>query len=226
MKTTRNKIILFECNDLQDTAQQIFLKMSAFGARQQMSDALKSQMLDDLKALKFTTEPKLIFSYFGKESIRLKEDTIYADNVAIKCRGFSQVDFRQVNGVYVYFINAGSVSFENNSMREQFFADLWGNAIVDAMRHRCDTLFGKEGFLSEEFGPGFYGMDLREMFQFVSLADASLIGISIKHSGMLVPTKSCALLRFDVTEDYRPLNTACQDCIGSKQNCSLCHYRR
>ena len=105
-------------------------------------------------------------------------------------------------------------------------ADLWGTAFLEAARRRVIGILDKKSKISNEFGPGFYGMDLMEMHKLALLSDASQIGLDIRKSGALFPVKSCAVILFEVTEDYKQPDIACRECLGSLKNCSLCSYNR
>ena len=226
MKEIRNKIISFEQDSLKAQAKKLFFEMCAPAGSKEMPAVIKSKIQSTCENAKNAPAPKLIYSYFAKGSITLKEDTLSIENVHLNCRSFSNLDSGQIKGVYVYFLTAGEIYNDDGDLKTQYFADLWGTALAEATRRQSETLFKKESFLSEEFGPGFYGMEPTEAARLARLADASLIGIDIKPGGMLVPVKSCALLRFAVTENYQPLNMACKDCIGSAKSCSLCRFGR
>ena len=108
---------------------------------------------------------------------------------------------------------------------DQLLADMWGTAFADAARKYCRLALEKEADLSDEFGPGFYGMDLRQMKDLAKLADPSLIGIEVRENGILVPLKSCGGLYLDVGEGYAALDKACAECRGAAAGCGFCSIK-
>ena len=128
---------------------------------------------------------------------------ISVDDAVLHCNYFARIPKEYIEGVYVYMMTVGECLFESeDKIMEFLFADIWGNSYVDAgiealkedyvipdMKKRFPD---KEVMLSEELGPGYFGMFVGQTKEFEKILDCDAIGVKVRDSGMMIPQKSCA----------------------------------
>ena len=153
-------------------------------------------------------------------------------DAVLHCNYFARVPKEYLEGVYVYMMTVGECLFESeDKIMEFLFADIWGNSYVDAgiealkedyiipdMKKRFE---GKEVQLSEELGPGYFGMFVGQTKQFEKILDCEAIGVQVKDSGMMIPQKSCAGLFFVLNHELEK-EPACMRCVGNPKGCEFC----
>lgn len=225
MDRIRDKIITFDSEVLQDEAERLFLKMGGLtqeGEKYDKLRALGSKIRNDIEP---RVDTKAIYSYFDSGQIHKEGASLTIDGVEIACRAFEQIDRDQIRGAFVYFIYAGDYTMDEETIMDQLLADMWGTAFVDAIREYFQHHLEEYANLSDEFGPGFYGMDMLMMKELSRLVDPGRIGMEVRDNGILLPIKSCGGLYLDVEEGYVPLDNACMDCRGTMTSCSYCNVK-
>ena len=222
----KNEVVHFEYDALKEEVMRQFFQRNGLNKSRSYSQEMEGKMLAVLENIKSSLDPAAVISYYHKDEIRLSGNTVTINGKSIQCRTFERIRPETVNGVYVCFISAGKLPFETLNPSEAVIADLWGTFFVDSIRSRLVHSFRKHTAISVEFGPGFFGMKVKEMHKLSSLANETLIGITINSAGVLAPAKSCGVMYFDVTEDFVQPDNACRDCLGSDKSCSLCLYYR
>ena len=225
METYRDKIINFDSNTLQSEAERLFLKMGGLGQEGKKYDTLRDLGDSIRTVIESRIDTKAICSYYDRDSIRKDGSTITIDGVPLTCNAFSQIDDDQIRGAFVYFIYAGDYYLEDEVIMNQLLADMWGTAFVDAIRDFFRRHLQQQAQLSDEFGPGFYGMDVRQMLDLAKLTDLTKIDMEVRESGILLPLKSCGGLYLEVEDGYIPLDTACLECRGTLTSCSYCNIK-
>ena len=168
--------------------------------------------------------------FVGPEAFR--DGKIYVDDAVLDCNYFTRIPPEYVEGMYIYMMTVGECLFESeDKIMEFLFADIWGNSYVDSgiealredyvipdMKKRFP---GKNVFLSEEFGPGYYGMFVGRTMEFEKILDCASIGVKVKDSGMMIPQKSCAGLFFVLNHELEK-EPACMRCMGNSKGCDFC----
>ena len=157
---------------------------------------------------------------------------ITVDDAVLHCNYFARIPKEYIEGVYLYMMTVGECLFESeDKIMEFLFADIWGNSYVDAgiealkedfvipdMKKR----FGdKKVMLSEEMGPGYFGMFVGQTREFEKILDAEAIGVKVRDSGMMIPQKSCAGLFFVLNHELEK-EPACMRCMGNPKGCEFC----
>ena len=157
---------------------------------------------------------------------------ISVDDAVLHCNYFARIPKEYIEGVYVYMMTVGECLFESeDKIMEFLFADIWGNSYVDAgiealkedyvipdMKKR----FGdKHVMLSEELGPGYFGMFVGQTKEFEKILDCDAIGVKVRDSGMMIPQKSCAGLFFVLNHELEK-EPACMRCMGNPKGCDFC----
>ena len=108
---------------------------------------------------------------------------------------------------------------------EEFYVDAWGSAYVEAahdlLKKRLKRIYGNSLYLSEPFGPGYYGIPVEGTRGLFRLLDASRLGMELNESGMMLPEKSCSGF-FVLTRRPAPLPKDCCESCLSPHSCGYC----
>lgn len=174
-----------------------------------------------------------LVSFYGKEAFR--DGKIGVGDVELSCNYFEQIPEDAVEGVYFYMLTAGECYFSSEeNIMDFLYADIWGTNYVDAgvqlmtekIREDMGQRFaGKAVCLSEEFGPGYFGMPVSESKKFFQLLDADSIGVWVKDSGLMIPQKSCAGFYLVYNRPIAKPEIACMRCHGNSAGCRFCAVR-
>ena len=173
---------------------------------------------------------RALVSYYGPEVIR--DGKVCPENAELGCNYFYKIPREYVEGIYFYMMTVGECLFESeDKIMEFLFADIWSNSYVDAGIEALKEDFiipdmkkrfpGKDYVLSEEFGPGYFGMFVGKTKEFAKILDAESIGITVKDSGLMLPQKSCAGLLFVLNHELEK-EPACMRCVGNPKGCEFC----
>ena len=133
-------------------------------------------------------------SYYGPEVCFNGKITI--EDVELTCNYFEQIPAECVEGVYFYMLTAGECYFSSEeNIMDFLYADIWGTNYVDAgievmteeyIKADMAERFGeKEVYLSEEFGPGYFGMPVIETKKFFKIMDGGLINVKVKDLSLI-----------------------------------------
>ena len=222
----RDKIIQFDSQTLQEESERLFIKMGGLDKDGRKFDQLRDMGNRIRGEIEGRIDARAIISYYSADRITKDGMLLWIDGVQLKCNAFEQIDMDQIKGAYIFFIHAGEYYLDDEPIMDQLLADMWGTAFVDAIRSCFGDLLREDAFLSEEFGPGFFGMDVREMNQLAKLTDPSKIDIEVRETGVLLPLKSCGGIYLEVEDDYVSIDSACMDCKGTLKSCSYCNLKR
>ncbi len=173
---------------------------------------------------------KAVVRFVGPEACDKGKITV--DDAVLHCNYFARIPKEYVEGVYIYMLTVGECLFESeDKIMEFLFADIWGNSYVDsgieAMREDYvipdmkERFKGKDVMLSEEMGPGYFGMYVGQTLEFEKILDCDSIGVQVKNSGMMIPQKSCAGLFFVLNHELER-EPACMRCVGNPKGCEFC----
>lgn len=161
----------------------------------------------------------------------LEGDVLRLDDKSLRCGAFAQIPQNVVKGAFVYLLTIGETGIEaEDYIMTEIYHDIWGTAYVESalevLRRDClESQLEADLYLSESFGPGYFGMPLEEGKTLFSLLGDETAGVSQKASGLLLPEKSCMglLLVYDRPGIRMPL--ACEKCLGSRGSCQFCEKR-
>lgn len=161
----------------------------------------------------------------------LEGDVLRLDDKSLRCGAFAQIPRNVVKGAFVYLLTIGETGIEaEDYIMTEIYHDIWGTSYVESalevLRRDClESQLEADLYLSESFGPGYFGMPLEEGKTLFSLLGDETAGVSQKASGLLLPEKSCMglLLVYDRPGIRMPL--ACEKCLGSRGSCQFCEKR-
>lgn len=216
-------------NVVRDGAEERFFRICSFnlaeaGQRQMEKAAfrvrshLQTQM-DIRAAVRFWENPVL------------QGDLMQLDDVTLRCGAFAQIPRDVVEGAYLYLLTIGETDIEaEDYIMTEIYHDIWGTSYVEAavevLRKDClEAQLEADLYLSESFGPGYYGMAMEEGRILFSLLGEETAGVSQKASGLLLPEKSCMGLMLVYNRPGIRMPQACEKCLGSRGCCQFCENR-
>lgn len=206
-----------ECSQL---AYEIFMKASGIDKEGQKFRRMKDTAFRMRDAVNDRVEIR--GAYVFCDDVKLEGNTAVIGGQMFKCPAFEQIDPKIVKGAYIYVLSAGDFSLPEENIIDQLFADIWGTAFTDAARLILKKRLEDKAELSDSFGPGFYGMDVSDMFKVSQLIDFKTLDIELKDSRVMVPLKSCAGMYFAVSDEYKKMKSGCLECRGTYSSCKLC----
>lgn len=237
----KNELINLDHRLIKKKAEEYFVKMCGpIDWLKDMSKSMKDQVKNEMRV-------KVIASSFGLEVIN--HNSIIIEGKSFSCNILSQIDRKHVIGIYAYMLTIGEMNLIANDLLEQYYIDAWGTAYVDASREilklklkeKAYTDFNKNNpnnenqnsnhpnlddnkiWISDSFGPGYYGMDISLVDKFFHILDGDKIGIRQMESGIMVPVKSNVGF-FLVTDKKIELPSSdCKSCLGVSSGCDYCN---
>ena len=163
---------------------------------------------------------------------------IMVEHKEFRCKAFERIQDRFVKKIYFYILTVGECNCAlEDEIVNRLYADIWGTAYTEAARDYVKNRIlndlirefpgqlGNGLFLSETFGPGFYGMDVLQSIDLFTLLEGRRIGMEVRESGILVPLKSCSGIFLAVTDPKALPHPDCRDCLGNAVSCSFCRLR-
>ena len=158
-------------------------------------------------------------------------DALQLDDVTLRCGVFGQIPRNVIKGAFVYLLTIGETDIEaEDYIMTEIYHDIWGTAYVesalDVLRRDClEDQLDADLYLSESFGPGYFGMAMEESRKLFSLLGEDTAGVIQKESGLLLPEKSCMGLLLVYNRPGIKVPAACEKCLGNKGGCQFCEKR-
>lgn len=221
----KNKIFSYAKAQVFAYAKEFFITSCGFDMTKPRHQKMMDEALGVLENEKPEFDMKVICTRLGKEAY--KAGAVKVGDIKIVCNGFSRIAEENVMDVYITLVTAGDWHLEEAARaRQQVYIDTWGTAFADGAK----TLFEQElaklipqgQYLSDPFGPGYYGMPSQDTHKFAEVLDMSLIGVEVRDSGIMVPLKSIAAI-YLVTDNENVLPPiACSECFGRLDGCRYC----
>lgn len=219
----RNEILQIDTEECDALADRFFLEASGIDRPGPKYERMRREAFEIRERIRERVRVRAIYSYYSQ--VDFSGDTAIIGGKAFRCNAFALIPREQVYGAFVHLVTAGEYYLDGEPIMNQLFADLWGSAFTEAGRILLLSRLEGERALSEEFGPGFYGMESIQMKDLAGLLDAGAIGVETRATGILVPVKSCGGISFRVGDGYLRLSAECADCRGNRSGCAQCSVR-
>ncbi len=173
---------------------------------------------------------KAVVSYYDADAF--SGGAARADGAVFDCNYFTRIPEDTVEGVYFYMLTGGECFLgSEDNIADMLFADIWANSYVDsgieALRadhiipHMREVFGDRHLILSQEFGPGYFGMDMTKTRDFEKVLDNSSIGVEVRETGLMIPQKSCSGLFLVLNKELKK-EPACRRCMGNRSGCEFC----
>ena len=224
----KNEVFTYAKAQVFAHAKEFFITSCGFDINKPRHQKMMDEALGVLENEKPDFDMKVICTRLGKEVY--KNGAVKVGDIEISCNGFSRIAEENVMDVYITLVTAGDWHLENAAKaRHQVYIDTWGTAFADGAKtlfeQELKAVIEDEYFLSDPFGPGYYGMPSQDTHKFADILDMSLIGVEVRDSGIMVPLKSIAAI-YLVTDNENVLPPiACSECFGRLDGCRYCRKR-
>ncbi len=221
----KNKIMTYPKEEAFAAAKDFFISASHFDMEKPRHQKMMDKALSVYENEKPECELKVLCTGFGPEVYC--DNKIEIDGVTISCNGFSRIDAAHVKAVYICVITAGEwIPKADTSTKSQVYMDMWGTAFVDSAKTLFEkdlqAMLGAGEYLSDPFGPGYYGMPHSDIKKFAEIIPMDQVGVELRESGIMIPLKTMAAI-YLVTDDPQVLPpTACSECFGRLEGCHMC----
>lgn len=125
----------------------------------------------------------------------------------------------------IAFLDAGrdwTRKYLTNQLEQEICRDIQLSPAVSLTEESALKLEEKQRiYLSDSFGPGFYGMEIEAVEDFFRLLPCEKIGMSLKR-GTMFPTKSNVGIYLALTEEFHLPSKDCKNCRSGGKSCEFC----
>lgn len=222
-----NQIVEFNIKGTYPLAEKYFIQTSGIRTDSEKHRRMWKRAREIFEEIQDQIKLQAIISDYVPDDISGKNLTI--SGTVFSCNAFEQLSKKDIELVYIYFLTAGQWFTNSEQVIDQLYSDIWGTSFVDAGRDKLRILLSdaeknssSDSFLSESFGPGFYGMDLSQIGSFFKVLDAARLGIVLHKSGMMLPQKTIAGFYFYMKKGSTLPDRDCENCIGNQTGCRFC----
>ena len=237
--TDSMELVTVRVSELHDTARAL---LSSYASLEQMGGEerkLQEQEADRVYQNRFAKE-HLFFGLQSFDKSCVKDGYFQFGHEQFPCQVLKRISLSSIQRGYFAVFHAPDWkgSYDASSLVEdggqpielltQYYIELWQNALLDAGRNWIsEYLTRKEGtrkpvYVTDSFGPGFYGMPITALPKLAELIPMERAGVGVTETGTLLPQKSLVCLYLVLNQ---PLNFSMQDCsscIGGKDGCVNC----
>lgn len=207
------------CNEI---AMKYFEESAGMNRKGPKADRIREGGMRMRELLEEKIDIHAEYVFFSKDEFLLDGDKLTTCGQNFTCKAFEQIDTESLEGLFLYACCVGDYAFPDEDILNQVYADIWGSAFSDSVRALIRKELEQHCRLSENFGPGFYGMSTRELGKLQQVLDFDKLGIEVRNNNIMIPLKSCAGLFFQINEQYTPIEPACSACYGNQSSCKLC----
>lgn len=174
------------------------------------------------------SEMDILIKRFGKNHI-INDEFVFGNN-RIFCNVLNRIDHSNILGGYMYIFCAPSAEIPEDDILEEFYADTWQTAFIDAARDKLREKiielakkdFKGNVFLTDSFGPGYYGIDGNTVPYFYEYINGKEAGIVLTKYGMMDPTKSFIGMFLVMDQESSLPPRDCSSCLANKRGCEFC----
>ena len=222
----KDEVFVYEKEEAFEHAKSFFIDACGFDLQKLRHQKMFQDALELLHRKKESFQMKVICTQLGKDAYG--DNCIAVKGKTIACNGFSRIQKKYVEDIYMCVITAGDWHSQS-STKEQVYMDIWGTAFVEGAKilfeEKCMEHLGAEQYLSDPFGPGYYGIPSEDTKKFASVLDTQKIDVHVKASGIMVPLKSMAAIYLVTNSKSILPPLSCSQCFGRLEGCKLCRKR-
>lgn len=154
----------------------------------------------------------------------------------IECNALEKMNVADggIDSAYIYAFGIKDIAekvLEESSLLEKYYVECLMIAATDVLRdwirnyiERKHSIRHKK-YVTDSFGPGFYGMDISAVPKLVKITGAEKVGVSVDKSGNMHPAKSCVGIYLVTKKEYGERIKDCAFCVGNKGGCAVCRGR-
>jgi len=231
------EVINISLDKIRTAAADYFEAICGFNRDREKYAAMYRQGLDVRETIFPEVKLQAIVRRFTAEGLNGAE--LQLGNAKFRCTAFERLSRPDVVAIYAFIISAKGFESEQGTLMEQFYADTWGTAYIDAGRDELRSFLGswhdaslKETetrpgnlFITDSFGPGYYGMSTDQVKLFFEVLDNAQIGVELAGDSVMLPLKSCAGF-FVITNGTSAIpGSDCRSCSAEASGCNFCRAR-
>ena len=225
----KNQRINLTEEKLRSLSEQYFNKKCGFFLKTEKNKTMMREAEKIRNLYQDQVKVKLLLSEYPSSS--LWKGQFQFENVTVPCGVLQKIHPEQIWSIYVYALCLEEIpSPSSGDLLETFYLDTWMTSLVDAARDWIKTYTeelakkqagNRDVFMTESFGPGFYGMELCSVQKFFQIMDTEQIGLRFSKK-MMIPAKSNVGLFLALKEKFDLPSRDCINCLGNKGSCEFC----
>lgn len=221
----KNQVIQLDKMQGREIAQKYFVDMCGYNRGNIVPQKKIEKSLKTLENIYDRIKIQVLVSEYEKSCVDGK--TMLLDGEVFTCKALSKIPQEEIKKVYIYLLTAGEPDYEETSILNEVYYDMWQTAYVYAGKEILKQYLQKlshceNEYISDSFGPGFYGMDVSQLKQFFAILDGEKIQIRLLENGFMLPVKSYAGF-FVITDSPQNLpDKDCENCLSGGKTCMYC----
>ncbi|AET67256.1 vitamin B12 dependent methionine synthase [Desulfosporosinus orientis DSM 765] len=224
----KNHIIRLDKDQGKELAEKNFRDMCGYNRGKPVPQKRIERSLRSLEDVYHQLEIKALISEYEKTCA--DGINMLLDGKLFTCNALAQIPTEEIEGIYIYLLTVGELNVSEASILNQVYYDMWQNAYMDAgqeiLRQYLQGLSCNTGrYVSNNFGPGLYGMDISQLEQFFAILDGEKICLKLLDSGFMSPTKSYAGFFLVTNSKQNFLGNTCENCSSSGKACIYCQAK-
>lgn len=215
-----NQVIRINIDDVDSLATEYFINICGFNKEGPKYKKLLDMGMSIKEKMKNSLDIKAIVSSFSKDII--SGNTVNINGVTFKCNAFEQIDYNSIKNIYAYILTAGIYELDNEDpIMNQLYEDIWGTSFVDAGLEVLKKTLDQTNVM-DDFGPGYYGMEITQVGNFFQILDGEKIGVQVKNNSLMLPLKSLTGFIVSVEDESKLPASDCKSCKAGNKGCSFC----
>lgn len=225
----KNQMVSWDSMTERELIEDYYLQICGFQNGKASLQKKKPYAMECLQDVLRQAQILALVSSYDAECIT--KDGIQIDDCAFSCPAMQTVQQERVIALYAFALTAGDAEAPEARVLQQAFYDISGTAIADTARDLLQLWIQRQYpentcFVSDSFGPGFYGMPALDVRKFFTFLDCEKIGLQLMPSGFMMPSKSCVGF-YLVTKSESDLPALdCVHCMGHGKQCNYCKAGR
>lgn len=148
----------------------------------------------------------------------------------VECTVLEKISHEWIRSGYLYALHAPELRLRGEvlSVLQQYYVESIQVAILDAVRDWLQEYLSRRHsvrdlyFVTDSFGPGFYGMEVGAMPVLCDCLELNRIGMQLGNDGNLKPLKSIVGIHLVTIHEVAPIIRDCSSCMGNPGGCSMC----
>ena len=215
------------CHELYENAYRYVMACSGYDCMDDEAAQIQKNTAD-LVYDKYFKDKQIVVSMKPIAKDTIKNGYFMLGGKKIECQVLGRFSQVIVQGGYIYTCHPPEAE-ETDSVLEQYYIDVWQNSLLDSVRdfirlylERKESV-RKKSYVTDSFGPGFYGMPLSAVKMLAGIMKNNKAGVTFPDSGNLSPSKSLIGIYLVMDEDVEWQIRDCISCIGNRQGCKFCY---
>ncbi|MDO0822099.1 vitamin B12 dependent methionine synthase [Desulfosporosinus nitroreducens] len=225
----KNHMIRLDKDQGKEVAEKNFTDMCGYNRGKPVPQKIIERSLRSLNDVYHQLEIKALISEYEKTCV--DGINMLLNGKLFTCNALAQIPTEEIERIYIYLLTVGELNLSEASILNQVYYDMWQNAYMDAGQEilrqylqglSCNT----DRYVSDNFGPGFFGMDISQLEQFFAILDGEKISLKLLDSGFMSPTKSYAGFFLVTNSKQNFVGNDCENCLSSGKTCMYCKAGR